>query len=379
MKVLHICNDFAGSKVHASLVRELDLLGVEQVVYCPVRDKRLLERNQFESHRVQFVYSYVIRPWYKFFYFHKRNRLYADLKSKVDLSKIDLVHASTLFSDGGIAYLAQKEFGIPFVSAVRAVDLIDFVGMRPYLLHWGRKYLLAAQKLYFISPWAIKMFRQMAWIQSVKTHIENKIQLQCNGIDTFWFQHVSRMPHEGKNILYVGSFESRKNVPTLINAVSYLRENGFPDLQLTVVGGGKDENHTQQSIERHSSFVHFLGRIDDKNELVRLFQQHALFAMVSWNETFGLVYLEALSQNLPVVYVQGQGIDGLFDEEHNPVGVAANPRSVKSIADAISQILCNPGRYSNQQVNFEDFEWKNIAVRYLQCYQAIENSLNVKK
>ena len=41
MKVLQICNDFAGSKVHVSLVRKLDEKGVEQVVYCPVRDQKL--------------------------------------------------------------------------------------------------------------------------------------------------------------------------------------------------------------------------------------------------------------------------------------------------------------------------------------------------
>lgn len=40
MKILHICNDFAGSKVHVNLTKQLDGMGVNQVVYCPVRDKQ---------------------------------------------------------------------------------------------------------------------------------------------------------------------------------------------------------------------------------------------------------------------------------------------------------------------------------------------------
>ena len=52
MKVLQICNDFAGSKVHVSLVRKLDEKGVEQVVYCPVRDQKLIGVNRFEGTHV---------------------------------------------------------------------------------------------------------------------------------------------------------------------------------------------------------------------------------------------------------------------------------------------------------------------------------------
>ncbi len=62
MKVLQICNDFAGSKVHVSLVRKLDEKGVEQVVYCPVRDQKLIGVNRFEGTHVEFIYSYIINP-----------------------------------------------------------------------------------------------------------------------------------------------------------------------------------------------------------------------------------------------------------------------------------------------------------------------------
>lgn len=45
MKALHICNDFAGSKVHVSLTKQLDGMGVNQIIYCPVRDKQLVGKT----------------------------------------------------------------------------------------------------------------------------------------------------------------------------------------------------------------------------------------------------------------------------------------------------------------------------------------------
>ncbi|HGK7332802.1 TPA: glycosyltransferase [Streptococcus suis] len=36
--------------------------------------------------------------------------------------------------------------------------------------------------------------------------------------------------------------------------------------------------------------------------------------MPSFHESFGLVYAEAMSQGMPVIYTRGQGFDGQFEE-----------------------------------------------------------------
>ena len=61
MRILHISNGFADSKVHSNLTRALDDLGLEQTVYCPVREERLLGKNQFDGKHVSFVYSFCIK------------------------------------------------------------------------------------------------------------------------------------------------------------------------------------------------------------------------------------------------------------------------------------------------------------------------------
>lgn len=66
MKILHICNDFAGSKVHSNLTKKMDDNNIGQIIYCPIRDKRLVGKNKFESKNTEFIYSYCIKSWYKY-------------------------------------------------------------------------------------------------------------------------------------------------------------------------------------------------------------------------------------------------------------------------------------------------------------------------
>ena len=114
----------------------------------------------------------------------------------------------------------------------------------------------------------------------------------------------------------------------------------------------------------------YKGKVYDKEEISKIMKSCAMFAMPSITETFGLVYIESLSQNLPVVYTEGQGIDGLFD---NPVGLAVNPYSTASIAEAIKAILANHDAYSNRVVEFRDFDWRLIAQKYKGIYTDICN------
>ena len=62
MKILHIASDFSNTKVHSNLVRELDNLGVSQVVFNPIRTirKDTVGKNEFPAQHTQFVYAIVV-------------------------------------------------------------------------------------------------------------------------------------------------------------------------------------------------------------------------------------------------------------------------------------------------------------------------------
>jgi glycosyltransferase involved in cell wall biosynthesis len=93
-----------------------------------------------------------------------------------------------------------------------------------------------------------------------------------------------------------------------------------------------------------------------------------VFAMASHHETFGLVYVEALSQGLPVLFSKGQGIDGTFAEN---IGLPVDPSSVEDIRRGLEQMIDRYPTFDLSQVRFERFGWESIAARYLEMYQAI--------
>ena len=151
MNVLHISNGFADSKVHSNLTKVLDELGIKQTVYCPVREERFLGVHQFDGKQIDFVYSFCIKPWYKYVYQYKRWMLYKDMERRIALDKFDIIHAPSLFSDGGLALKAYKEYGIPYVVAVRNTDINTFIKYLKHTYYIGREIALNAKKIFFIS------------------------------------------------------------------------------------------------------------------------------------------------------------------------------------------------------------------------------------
>lgn len=378
MNILHICNGYVGSKVHTNLYRRLDELGISQTIFTCVYKQDEVGKNQFSSDNTRFVYANILRSFYRPFYHIKKRVITYFLERKVDVKAFDCIHATTLFTDGAQAYELHRKYGKPYIVAVRNTDMSSFLNRAPHTWALGKRILKEASAIVFISKAMMESFSRHKVIMPILEQIKDKFFLCPNGIDTFWLEHISHDERKGKNLLYVGDFSANKNVGRVINAVLELgNEPEYRDIHLTLVGGGKSVNSIKkndaeqsilQEIELRPNKISFLGKIFDKDKLREVFADSDLFVMASIHETFGLVYVEALSQNLPVVYTKGQGIDGLFDSS---VGEGVDPLSVESIKDAIRRILANPQSYSNASVDFSDFDWTNIAKRYIDLYQSL--------
>ena len=371
MRVLHICNDFCGSAVHANLYRRLDSLGVSQTVFTYYRGTGQDGKNAFPAERTTLVYRGGLGTIHRFLYHLKERTVWKQLAALPDLARYDLCHATTLFSDGPLAYKLFRQYGIPYVVTVRNTDVNEFMKVAPHAWPNGRRVLRHATKIVFLSKAMQDKFCRSAVVRGLLPSLRDKFVLQTNGIDDWWLSHVTTEPAlDNHALLYVGRFDTNKNVERLIGAVESLSRE-FPDIRLTLVGGGGGrEKSVLEAVRQHPERLQYLGPIYDKEKLQAVYRQHTLFAMPSIFETFGLVYLEALSQNLPVVYTRGQGIDGLLDER---VGERVNPLSRADIARGIATILRNRSQYDaiSSLVHFPDYAWDTIAKHYLTLYETI--------
>ncbi len=374
MRILHICNAFFGSQVHMNLYRELDAVGVEQTVYTYHRKgfRSLTGRNSFDANATSFLYRPILRPIHRLLYHKKIKDVYADLKKEVGAEPFDISHATTLFSDGALAYQLYRDMGVPYVVAVRSTDASFFLRFAPWTWHKAKQVLLNAERIVFISPAIKKHFCSHIYLRGFMAKMETKFDLLPNGVDHYWLEHLElNTPRErpDREILYVGTFIKRKNAGRLIRAVMNLQKR-IPDVKLHFVGsGGKMEKQVREVAASCPDHFKYHGRITDKTVLQAAYRHCSVFALPSRHETFGLVYIEALSQGEKVLYAKNDGVDGLIPLES---GRAVRPNSIKDIETALYDLLTEPGQYRSPDKSwFDTFSWKQIGARYVSIYQDI--------
>ena len=104
-----------------------------------------------------------------------------------------------------------------------------------------------------------------------------------------------------------------------------------------------------------------------KEALIGFYRKSDIFVMPSHKETFGLVYAEAMTQGLPVIYTKGQGFDGQFEE--GLVGYHVNDNDYMSIVEKIEKIVLKYPKISSNCVEWSGcFRWNDICKKYLDIY-----------
>ena len=369
-KVLHVCNDFFYSKVHANLYQELDKMEVEQVVFSPVR-KTTPENNCFEGKHTTFVYAHILKPLHRLFFFHKVERTVREIEKTVDLGQISCIHATTLFSDGMVARELHRKYGIPYIVAVRNSDVNVFLRYMPHLWWVHRAVLESAAKVVFITPALHQRLLNHPTLVFMREASTQKFVVIPNGIHEFWINHLhteknNENPHR---LLYAGIFNRNKNIPRMIHAAQSLRSE-IPDLHLDVAGdGGNNEQQVLALLKQHADWITYHGRITDLEEMRSLYRANSIFVMPSKSETFGLVYIEALSQGLSVLWSRGEAIEGMFTES---VGEHVNPLSESDMAAAMKRLLQHPEAYETlPDRTFDTFRWHSIAQQYVSLYDIL--------
>ncbi|NJR75111.1 MAG: glycosyltransferase family 1 protein [Scytonema sp. CRU_2_7] len=184
---------------------------------------------------------------------------------------------------------------------------------------------------------------------------------------------------EAKLVMYIGRFDPRKGIETLVRAVgeSQFRESG--KLQL-MIGGGSRPGHSD-GIERDrienivaelgmSDFTTFPGRISQE-KLPYYYAAADVCVVPSHYEPFGLVAIEAMASKTPVIASDVGGLQ--FTVVPEETGLLAPPQDVGAFATAIDRILSSPqwrdelGQAARKRVETK-FSWEGVASELAQLY-----------
>lgn len=348
------------------MIEHLDKLNINNSVFVPVcnTDSATIKPN------ANVCVSCCFNKVDRYVFDLKQLKIIRSIEKNYDLRTFDCIHAYTLFTDGNVAMKLAKKYNKPFVVAVRNTDVNDFFAKLFYLRGRGIKIMRAAQKIFFLSDAYRKQVFEKYVPQKYYDELYAKTMVIPNGIDDFWFNNQptkeKREIHSPVRLIYVGKLDKNKNIPTIQNAMKILEDEGIKSI-LTVIGKIVDQSEFEKI--KNDPSITYLPPMP-KEKLIEQYRNHDIFVMPSFTESFGLVYAEAISQSLPVVYSKGQGFDGQFEE--GLVGYHCDAYDVSDVANVIVKILNHYDEitYSNKNIDSK-FRWNSICVKYNTIYKEV--------
>ena len=358
--ILHINSNYIYTGLHQNLIEKLIDIGVDCCVYSPVvsAEKTVIVPGEYVC------VSECFSSRDRYFFYSKQRKILGDLQKNIDVENCDFIHAHTLFTDGSAAWKLAEKYGKPYAVSVRNTDVNLFFKKLFYLRSRGVKILRGAQKVVFLSAPYRDFVIDTYVPQKNREEIRGKSVVIPNGIDDFW--HENRFTQERPvpnrscvKLVFAGRILKGKNIPLTQEAMKLLRSRGI-DCRLTVVGRTEDEE--EYARVKADPFTECLPNMP-KEELINIYRANDIFVMPSHTETFGLVYAEAMSQGLPVLYTKNQGFDGQFPD--GEVGYAVSDTDAEELAERIEHTLNNYTYLSaNCMEKSSKFVWDEIARTY---------------
>jgi len=190
-------------------------------------------------------------------------------------------------------------------------------------------------------------------------------------------------------VLYVGRFDPRKGIETLVRACALLKDGGTAEpsslvskLRLVIVGGsdidhpdGQEQQRIEQIVQETglTAQTRFAGRVG--HDLLPLYYTAADVCVIpSHYEPFGLVAIEAMACGTPVI---ASDVGGLrFTVVPEETGLLVPAQDEAAFAQAIARILTDElwARKLRRQAPIrvqQNFSWSGVAVHLSDLYRRL--------
>ena len=360
--ILHICCNLAGSTVFPQMFEALKGEGLEQIVFVPEKRRKDLGKN--EPQGVETYSALTVKRSDALFFSRKAKRSVPAIENGIDLGRVKLIHAHTLFTDGSIALALHEKYNIPYIVTLRYSDIEAIWKYEPHLHGMARRILRAAKRVVFLSS-AARDKVLAKWLSGrERAMLSPKTAIIPNGIKPEWLDGTARESCENPlRVGFAGKMNKRKRPLDALAAVHRACEEGMPCV-LRAVGEGKLTDDLVAGLHEGDAY---LGVARDMEAMKRFYAGVDVLLVPSSAETFGMVYLEAMSQGVPVLYTRGQGFDGQFEE--GEVGFSVVCGNVKQQAQMLGDMANEYAQRSARCIDrAKDYAWPIIAKKWMELY-----------
>lgn len=248
---------------------------------------------------------------------------------------------------GRFRYLMKEYDIIHFHEAEFSFPIFSYFIRKPKILHlhgivfdYFRRYHISRSILKNVADLYFSITKQMKKELTMLGIPKNKIIYFPNSIDPKIFHPGEKKANN--TILCVGRIAPAKGLHVLLKSLSYIEKS----THLVIVGppGWSHEYYhdilklIEYENQKGKHRITYLGRAD-QTKLIECYQKASVFVLPSLFEPFGIVILEALSCETPVVSTYTGGIPEIVKNGQNGILVPAN--NPLKLAEAINYLLEN--------------------------------------
>ena len=298
-----------------------------------------------------------------------------------ETGKFDIIHAH----DWIVAFAARvlkHSYFTPLISTIHATEYGRNCGIHDDT----QRYINNIEWWMAYESWRIIVNSE--YMKGEVKHVfrvpEDKIDIIPNGVDLNKFDGYEKdmnfrrkyAEDNEKIIFFVGRLVNEKGVHVLIDSVPKVLQY-YNGAKFIIAGKGPQLEHLKAKANYMgvSHKVYFTGYIKDE-ELLKIYKCADVAVFPSLYEPFGIVALEGMVANVPVVVSDTGGLSGIV--EHGVNGMKSYTGNANSLADSILEILHNPEKAEKMKENalkkvHSIYNWKVITDKTIEVYKGIIN------
>jgi len=291
----------------------------------------------------------------------------AEVMTRFDL---DILHVHYAIPHSISAYLAKmmlRDRVVPFVTTLHGTDITLVGNDRSYLpiTRFGIEQSDAVT--------AVSDYLKQRTIQEFQ--VRNPIEVVPNFVncDVYGRSHDRNLRRKFAEddeaiFIHISNFRPVKRVEDVIGIFALVRKNR--KARLLMVGDGPDRPKAEWLANTHNvaQDVQFVGKQNDMSELLAISD---VLLLPSELESFGLVALEAMACEVPVIATRVGGVPEVVRDGVD--GFLYDVGDVRAMADGCLSILSRPqfrddlGKAAREHAN-RDFCASNIVLKYEELY-----------
>jgi alpha-maltose-1-phosphate synthase len=308
-----------------------------------------------------------------------------DLSMVAAIGGADIIHSHTWYANLA-GHLGGLLHGIPHIATTHSLE-----PLRP----WKAEQLGGG---YALSSWSERVGlegadRVIAVSRGMRADLHEaypaidpeRISVVHNGVDTNAYRPdpatdvLEQLGIDRKRpyVVFLGRVTRQKGLPVLLSAATQFR----PDAQVVLLAGpaetpelGAEVDALLEQLRAARTGVFWIPEMLARASVIQLLSHAAVFVCPSVYEPLGIVNLEAMACETPVVASAVGGIPEVVDDGRT--GLLVPPSEPKALADAVNRLLDDPGLAvemgrAGRRRAIAEFSWGAIAEQTVELYEAV--------